>query len=838
MSVNTAKSSKTFQGNGGNGPFPCDFRIFQSSDVTVSVVDQIAGTQTVLVPVTDYLIVGANDDGGFTVTTTAGVPVGKNLLVKRLLPYTQPTSFTNQGRFFPVLHQDMGDRLEMQIQQLADNQGRALTYPDGIFPQPSSALPFPQAGSLVGWSADGTAIVNIGPTGVGAGQLTDVNISAGAGIQSTKLSFLQTGTGAQLRTAQDKMRDQFTVRDFGAVPDGSTDASTAIQRIKTAGGGAAVVRFVGDRSTASSTYKVNTLADSDLDGLTLDVPSGVTVSLPSSAYRKLTNMNVSRQTRFYWADILCDYYPSPKITTQRDKTNFIGAGDLRTQKLTPVVASGLRFLTVPSNVSDAFSSDTPTFTDARSYSYTNKASAAWYGGFISLRRGETYRGTFSVSGTGQVGIMFRHANGYSILACDATSPANNLMSRYIKQVGSAIVVSTDTTFPGRGIYNSYNPQSSTWSVRITDSGRAIIAINGRGVTAPVWITSLGDIFEVAFVWGPSNGASSCSVADVIIEQNSDPLGAVELGEIRIFGDSTSDYLLGAWQDTFKDMLDHTFGVKLTTITNFAVSGTNSFDVNQAIATNGLGNAYYVVVGVGTNDIQGGSSLASSEANLSSIISQIQGYGRVPVMVLPYMWYTQAQAVAGRGQASLNYDKGAPLRARLARLCAETGAIMVDPTFELPEPKPSYVTTDTFNDPLVRDNLHQSALGNKLYAWAIARAIASAHAQTVSKDYSCLIPADWMRNGWTRGGAASVFITNAGRVSIQGNFAAGTTTVGTVIMNLPRWARPAVAVTFPCSCNGLGNVVLVAVATNGDVSLTTSPSSMTVPDLNTISFNAV
>jgi lysophospholipase L1-like esterase len=434
--------------------------------------------------------------------------------------------------------------------------------------------------------------------------------------------------------------------------------------------------------------------------------------------------------------------------------------------------------------------------------------------------------------------MFRHANGYSLLACDGTLPANNLMSRYYKQTGSSITAFTDTSFPGRGQYNSYNPTTSTWSVTLTNSGQALITINGRAVSAPIWTTSLGDIFEVAFVWGPGNSAGSCSISDVLIEQNSDPLGRAEIAEVRIFGDSTSDYLLGAWQDDFKDMLDHTHGVKLSTITNFAVSGTNSFDVVTSMDANGFGNAYYVVIAIGTNDIQGGSALSSTEANISGAISRVNSAGRVPVVVIPYMWYGQAQAIAGRGQASLNYDQGARYRARIARLCAELGAVMVDPTRELPEPKPGYVTSDTFNDPLVRDNIHQSALGNKLYAWAIARAIASYHSQLFGyKDYSCGIPADWMRNGWTRGGSTAVLITDSGRVSIQGNFAAGTTTVNTVIMNLPRWARPAVAMTFPCSCNGTGNLVLIKVDTTGDVSLITSPASMTIPDLNTISFNA-
>lgn len=47
--------------------------------------------------------------------------------------------------------------------------------------------------------------------------------------QSSDLSFIQAGTGAVVRTAQNKMREIFSVADFGAVGDGSTDNSAAFQ---------------------------------------------------------------------------------------------------------------------------------------------------------------------------------------------------------------------------------------------------------------------------------------------------------------------------------------------------------------------------------------------------------------------------------------------------------------------------------------------------------------------------------------------------------------------------------------------------------------------------------
>lgn len=62
----------------------------------------------------------------------------------------------------------------------------------------------------------------------GSGVVTDASVAPNAGIQSSKLSFLQAGSGAVIRTVQSKLRDFDSITDFGAVGDGTTDNGSDI----------------------------------------------------------------------------------------------------------------------------------------------------------------------------------------------------------------------------------------------------------------------------------------------------------------------------------------------------------------------------------------------------------------------------------------------------------------------------------------------------------------------------------------------------------------------------------------------------------------------------------
>lgn len=237
MTVTTTTASQTFQGNGTATAFPCAFEIFLNTDVNVFFVNPTTGTQTQAVLNTDYTISGAGAQNGFTVNTTVPVPTGTNLYVVRALPLTQPTDFTNQGDFFPTMHEAAFDRATMLIQQIANySEGLNITMPPGLVPQPSTLFPIPAAGSLIGWNAAGTALVNTGPT-TGVGGISDINVAANAAIAATKINFTQPASN-QFFTQNGAVINRFNDRVFiggataadGAFPQVSDDWFSAFER--------------------------------------------------------------------------------------------------------------------------------------------------------------------------------------------------------------------------------------------------------------------------------------------------------------------------------------------------------------------------------------------------------------------------------------------------------------------------------------------------------------------------------------------------------------------------------------------------------------------------------
>ncbi|MCP3709721.1 glycoside hydrolase family 55 protein [Paraburkholderia sp. CNPSo 3274] len=112
----------------------------------------------------------------------------------------------------------------------------------------------------------------------GAGAVTDASVAAGAGIQSSKLSYNEGGAGALTRTVQSRLQDFVTVKDFGATGNGSTDDTAAIQAAITAVGnaGGGTVYF------PPGTYKISSLTVPTTGVFLLGAGKNATNLAPSS----------------------------------------------------------------------------------------------------------------------------------------------------------------------------------------------------------------------------------------------------------------------------------------------------------------------------------------------------------------------------------------------------------------------------------------------------------------------------------------------------------------------------------------------------------------------------
>jgi hypothetical protein len=146
--IQTEESSVVYVGNNSTtAPYPISFYFFHDEDLLVSTVDTL-GTEAILNLNTEYIVTGAGNQNGGSLTTTFAVPIDWHLRIERIVEPTQLTSY-QEGDAFPALsHERALDKLTMLVQQAlrtggsgsgggggrawADDAERQLTTPNFI----------------------------------------------------------------------------------------------------------------------------------------------------------------------------------------------------------------------------------------------------------------------------------------------------------------------------------------------------------------------------------------------------------------------------------------------------------------------------------------------------------------------------------------------------------------------------------------------------------------------------------------------------------------------------------------------------------------------------------
>ncbi len=170
--TNAARTAGPFAGDGAATAFPFLFRVLSEDDIRVVRVGS-DGTRQTLQRGLHYsvdLLAGQADTPGGTVRTTAPLPVGYKLEIRRTVPAIQPLDLQNRGGFYPEAMEEQFDRQTIGIQQIEEDIQSTLRVPDlGGIPELPSVED--RRGRLLGFDSTTGAprLFDAGAVGGGSG---------------------------------------------------------------------------------------------------------------------------------------------------------------------------------------------------------------------------------------------------------------------------------------------------------------------------------------------------------------------------------------------------------------------------------------------------------------------------------------------------------------------------------------------------------------------------------------------------------------------------------------------------------------------------------------------
>jgi hypothetical protein len=208
--------------NSGVGPYAFTFAVLVQTDIAVY------RGNTLLTLTTDYTVtINANGTGSVTLVTagTGNITIVGARAIQRTSDYT-----TGGDLFASTLNVDL-DSQTIFSQQLAESISRTVSVPITDASTLDMQLPTSstRANKLFGFSSNGSPTVSTNTIAAVDAAVNTISSIAGAPAGSSAgISHISAGSGAVATTVQAKLRESVSVKDFGAIGDGTADDTAAI----------------------------------------------------------------------------------------------------------------------------------------------------------------------------------------------------------------------------------------------------------------------------------------------------------------------------------------------------------------------------------------------------------------------------------------------------------------------------------------------------------------------------------------------------------------------------------------------------------------------------------
>jgi len=207
-----AVTQNTYTGNGSTTNYSFTFPYLEETDVKVSLNGNDQSTST-------YSFANAT-----TISFNTAPANGVAIRIYRSTDQDSPPTTFFAGS--AIRAQDLNENFLQQLYIAQETANTTIIASTGNLAE-NSITGFHLADDAVSTSN----IVDGSVTSAKIANNTIINedVNSSAAIVATKLSFTQSGTGAVARTVDSKLADVVSVKDFGAVGDGVTDDTSAIQ---------------------------------------------------------------------------------------------------------------------------------------------------------------------------------------------------------------------------------------------------------------------------------------------------------------------------------------------------------------------------------------------------------------------------------------------------------------------------------------------------------------------------------------------------------------------------------------------------------------------------------